>query len=72
MSSDGPLAPDPYPQIAFPGWKCDWTQGACSAARRWRSMVEFEINVSEGCRWLKIVLDDDDVRTEPRALPDEW
>lgn len=27
VSSDGPLAPDPYPQIAFPGWKCDWTQG---------------------------------------------
>jgi urea transport system substrate-binding protein len=19
--------PDPYPQIAFPGWRCDWTQG---------------------------------------------
>ncbi|MCY3016599.1 MAG: transporter substrate-binding protein [Planctomycetota bacterium] len=27
VSSDGPLAPDPYPQIAFPGWKCDWTKG---------------------------------------------
>ena len=26
VSSDGPLAPDPYPQIAFPGWKCDWTK----------------------------------------------
>jgi len=21
------LAPDPYPQIAFPGWSCDWTKG---------------------------------------------
>jgi urea transport system substrate-binding protein len=19
--------PDPYPQVAFPGWHCDWTQG---------------------------------------------
>ena len=26
-SSEGPIAPDPYPQIAFPGWKCDWTKG---------------------------------------------
>jgi len=25
--SAGPIEPDPYPQIAFPGWKCDWTQG---------------------------------------------
>ena len=25
--SAGPLAPEPYPQFAFPGWKCDWTQG---------------------------------------------
>ena len=21
------LAPDPYPQIAFPGWSVDWTKG---------------------------------------------
>jgi urea transport system substrate-binding protein len=21
------IAPDPYPQIAFPGWSCDWTAG---------------------------------------------
>lgn len=21
------IAPDPYPQIAFPGWSCDWTKG---------------------------------------------
>jgi urea transport system substrate-binding protein len=27
VSSDAPLAPDPYPQIAFPGWRCDWTKG---------------------------------------------
>ena len=20
------IAPDPYPQVAFPGWHCDWTQ----------------------------------------------
>jgi len=26
-SSEEPIAPDPYPQIAFPGWKCDWTRG---------------------------------------------
>ena len=19
------IAPDPYPQMSFPGWKCDWT-----------------------------------------------
>jgi urea transport system substrate-binding protein len=25
--SEGPLDPDPYPQIAFPGWSCDWTKG---------------------------------------------
>ncbi|MFM8891260.1 MAG: transporter substrate-binding protein, partial [Planctomycetia bacterium] len=22
-----PIAPDPYPAIAFPGWKCDWLEG---------------------------------------------
>jgi urea transport system substrate-binding protein len=21
------IAPDPYPQVAFPGWHCDWTSG---------------------------------------------
>ena len=26
-TSAGPIAPDPYPQVAFPGWKCDWTDG---------------------------------------------
>jgi len=25
--SAGPIDPDPYPQIAFPGWSCDWTAG---------------------------------------------
>jgi urea transport system substrate-binding protein len=22
-----PIDPDPYPAVAFPGWKCDWTTG---------------------------------------------
>jgi urea transport system substrate-binding protein len=22
-----PIVPEPYPQIAFPGWHCDWTKG---------------------------------------------
>ncbi len=25
--SAGPIAPDPYPQVAFPGWSVDWTAG---------------------------------------------
>jgi urea transport system substrate-binding protein len=25
--SDAAIDPDPYPQIAFPGWSCDWTKG---------------------------------------------
>ncbi len=25
--SSEPIPPDPYPQVAFPGWKCDWTKG---------------------------------------------
>ena len=25
--SNAPIEPDPYPQIAFPGWSCDWTKG---------------------------------------------
>jgi hypothetical protein len=24
--SEAPIDPDPYPQIAFPGWSCDWTK----------------------------------------------
>jgi urea transport system substrate-binding protein len=27
VHEQGPIAPDPYPQIAFPGWSVDWTQG---------------------------------------------
>ena len=27
FESDGPIDPDPYPQIAFPGWSVDWTKG---------------------------------------------
>jgi urea transport system substrate-binding protein len=26
-ASDAPLEPEPYPQVAFPGWNCDWTKG---------------------------------------------
>jgi urea transport system substrate-binding protein len=25
--SPAPIDPEPYPQFAFPGWKCDWTKG---------------------------------------------
>jgi len=25
--ADGPIDPDPYPEIAFPGWSVDWTKG---------------------------------------------
>ena len=25
-----PIDPDPYPQVAFPGWQCDWTDGGVS------------------------------------------
>ncbi len=25
--SEAPIDPDPYPQLAFPGWSCDWTTG---------------------------------------------
>ncbi|MFM7108627.1 MAG: ABC transporter substrate-binding protein [Planctomycetaceae bacterium] len=25
FQSDGPIDPDPYPQVAFPGWSVDWT-----------------------------------------------
>jgi len=27
FQSDAPIDPDPYPQLAFPGWSCDWTKG---------------------------------------------
>lgn len=26
QQSEAPLDPDPYPQVAFPGWSCDWTK----------------------------------------------
>jgi urea transport system substrate-binding protein len=26
-----PIEPDPYPQIAFPGWSCDWSKGGLKA-----------------------------------------
>jgi hypothetical protein len=25
-ASEAPIEPDPYPQIAFPGWSVDWTK----------------------------------------------
>ena len=28
-----PLDPEPYPQIAFPGWHCDWTKGALTQGK---------------------------------------
>jgi len=31
-------------------------------------MAEFEVEVTEGCRWVKVELDDDEVRTERGAL----
>jgi urea transport system substrate-binding protein len=24
--AESPIDPDPYPQVAFPGWSCDWTK----------------------------------------------
>ena len=26
-AAPAPIDPDPYPQVAFPGWSCDWTRG---------------------------------------------
>lgn len=31
-------------------------------------MADFEVESSEGCRWVKVTIDDDDVRTERGAL----
>ncbi len=25
--SPGPIPPDPFPSVAYPGWSCDWTKG---------------------------------------------
>lgn len=27
------IAPDPFPQVAFPGWSCDWTKGGLIRGR---------------------------------------
>jgi len=27
------IEPEPYPQIAFPGWACDWTRGGVEGGR---------------------------------------
>jgi urea transport system substrate-binding protein len=27
VHEQGPIDPDPYPQVAFPGWSVDWTKG---------------------------------------------
>jgi urea transport system substrate-binding protein len=27
------IPPDPYPQVAFPGWSCDWTKGGITAGK---------------------------------------
>jgi urea transport system substrate-binding protein len=29
-TSPKPIEPEPYPQVAFPGWHCDWTKGGVS------------------------------------------
>jgi urea transport system substrate-binding protein len=28
------LEPDPYPQVAFPGWHCDWTKGGITRGQK--------------------------------------
>ena len=30
-----PIDPEPYPQIAFPGWHCDWTKTGVTKAHRY-------------------------------------
>jgi hypothetical protein len=27
------IEPDPYPQVAFPGWHCDWTKGGVTKGK---------------------------------------
>ena len=29
-----PIEPDPFPQVAFPGWSCDWTAGGLKVGPR--------------------------------------
>ena len=28
------IEPDPYPQVAFPGWNCDWTKGGVTKGKQ--------------------------------------
>jgi hypothetical protein len=28
------IAPDPYPNFAFPGWDCNWTRGGITEGER--------------------------------------
>ena len=30
------IPPDPYPNVAFPGWNCDWTRGGITQGKRVR------------------------------------
>ena len=34
--SPNPIPPDPYPNVAFPGWNCDWTRGGITQGERIR------------------------------------
>ncbi len=34
------LAPEPYPQIAFPGWSVDWTRGGITQGKKVKVMEE--------------------------------
>jgi hypothetical protein len=43
------IAPDPYPQVAFPGWHCDWTSGGVTRGRRCKSVPD----LSGGCHELR-------------------
>jgi urea transport system substrate-binding protein len=35
-----PLEPNPYPQIAFPGWGCDWTKGGVIEGKKVKITTE--------------------------------
>ncbi len=32
--SPNPIPPDPYPNVAFPGWNCNWTRGGLTQGER--------------------------------------
>jgi urea transport system substrate-binding protein len=32
-TSPEPIEPEPYPQVAFPGWHCDWTKGGLTKGK---------------------------------------